>query len=260
LIVQALGGMISINGPEGGPGLRLGISLGDLAAGAFAAIAINAALYERRASGQGRQVDIAMLDVQTMLLENALVNQLALGVTAQPVGSRHPVIAPFDVFAAADGPIAIACANDHLFQLLCTAIGRPQLATAPEYATVFARYATQPALKAEIEAALAARTVAGWLEVLVAAGVPAAPVQTMADLVSDPQIAARGMIVEADDPEMGRLRMSGSPFKLSGYPERPTRPPAPNLDEARADILAELGWDPQDRRGRTKGPARPGAW
>ncbi|MFN0023688.1 MAG: CaiB/BaiF CoA transferase family protein [Parvularculaceae bacterium] len=244
LIVQALGGMISINGPEGGSGLRLGISLGDLAAGVFAALAISAALYERRQSGKGRFIDIAMLDVQTMLLESALVRQFATGEAQKPTGSRHPVITPFDVFKAKDGPIAIACANEQLFDLLCEAIDRPLFKSEARFEGVYARFANQTALKAEIETALQEKTVAEWVEKFRAVGVPAAPINTMAEVVDDPQLRARNMFVSVEDPEMGELHMAGSAFKISGYPERTTRPPAPNLDEARADVMAELGSPP----------------
>ena len=260
LIVQALGGMISINGPEGGPGVRLGISLGDLAAGAFAALAIAAALYERRASGQGRFIDIAMLDVQTMLLESAFVRQVATGETQGPTGSRHPVITPFDVFAAKDGPIAIGCANESLFAAFAAAIGRTDFLTDARYDTLFARFANHAALKVEIEKALSPRSVAEWTALLRAAGVPAAPIHTMADVVNDPQLKARGMFVDVDDPEMGRLTMTGSAFRISGYPERPTRPPAPNLDEARADILADLDLDAGESRPRRRDGEKPPVW
>ncbi|HXI86493.1 MAG TPA: CoA transferase [Parvularculaceae bacterium] len=260
LIIEALGGMISINGEEGSGGVRLGISLGDLAAGAFAALAVSSALYERRASGKGRYIDIAMLDVQTMLLESALVRQLASGDTQRPTGSRHPVITPFDVFCAKDGRIAIAAANDHLFNALCDAVGREAWKTDQRYDNMFVRYANHQALKADLEAALAARTVGEWVEVFRAAGVPAAPIHDMADVVKDPQLIARNMFVEVDDPEMGKLKMAGSAFKISGYEELATRPPAPNLDEARADILAELGRDHEERRERKRGPEKPPVW
>lgn len=260
LVVQALGGMISINGPEGGPGVRLGISLGDLAAGVFAATAITAALYERRASGQGRFIDIAMLDVQTMLLESALVRQFALGQTQQPTGSRHPVIAPFDVFATGDGPIAIACANDSLFAALAAAVGRPDLAESADYATLPARFFTHGALKVALESALGARSARDWVGILSAAGVPCAPIHTMADVVNEPQLKARGMFVTVEDPEMGPLTMAGSAFHISGYPRAATRPPAPNLDEARADVLAELGRAPEPSRPRTRRDPHAGLW
>lgn len=260
LIVQALGGMISINGPEGGPGVRLGISLGDLAAGAFAALAISSALYERRQSGKGRFIDIAMLDVQTMLLESALVRQLATGETQTPTGSRHPVITPFDVFAAKDGPVAIGCANDDLFNSLCNAIGRPAFRTDERYANLYARFAHHVELKKELEEALAAHSVAEWVDILRKAGVPVAPIHTMADVVNDPQLDARGMFVTVDDKEMGKLTMTGSAFKISGYDSSLTRPPAPNLDEARADVLSELGRPAEERRLRIKKPEQPQIW
>ncbi|MDZ7629425.1 MAG: CoA transferase [Parvularculaceae bacterium] len=260
LIVQALGGMISINGPEGGPGVRLGVSLGDLAAGAFAALAISSALYERRASGTGRFIDIAMLDVQTMLLESAFVRQVATGETQGPTGSRHAVITPFDVFAAKDGPIAIACANERLFASFAALIGRADFLADPRYDTLFARFANHAALKVEIEKSLAGQSVAAWTALFRAAGVPAAPIHTMADVVKDEQLKARGMFVDVDDPEMGVLTMTGSAFKISGFPQAATRPPAPNLDEARSDILAELDLDTEERRPRRREGEKPPVW
>lgn len=260
LVVQALGGMISINGPEGGPGVRLGISLADLGAGLFAALGVVSALYDRRASGVGRLVDIGMLDAQTMLLESALVRQFATGETQRPTGSRHPVITPFDTFQTEDAPIAIACANEHLFAALAGAIGRADLATNQNYNSLFARFANHVALKREIEAALAARPAAEWVTTLQAAGVPCAPVQDMAAVVRDPQLAARAMFVEVDDPEMGKLRMSGNAIKISGYVDSLTRPPAPNLDEARADVLADLGRDPETQRARRRDGPKDPAW
>jgi CoA:oxalate CoA-transferase len=242
LIVQALGGMISINGPEGGPGVRLGISLGDLAAGTFAATAINAALYERRASGKGRFIDIAMFDVQTMMLESALVRQFATGESQEPTGSRHPVITPFDVFQAADGPIAIACANDHLFGELCEALQHPDLAKDARFGDVLARFQNHVALKAELTRLLEAKSVGQWIAILKAKDVPCAPIHDMSDVVKDPQLIARNMFISVDDPQMGPLKMAGNAMKISGYPDDQTRPPAPNLDEGRSDILGELGY------------------
>ena len=260
LVVEAIGGMISINGPEGGPGMRLGISLGDMGAGLFAALAIASALYDRKTSGQGRLVDIAMLDCQTMLLEGALVRQFATGESQIPTGSRHPVITPFDVFATEDAPIAIAAANDKLFAELAIALGRGDLVADPNYSSAFARYANHVALKVEIEKALAAHTTAEWVTILQAAGVPCAPVQNMAQVVNDPQLIARNMFVEVNDKEMGTLKMSGNAMKISGFTDAPTRPPAPNLDEARAYVLEELGLDPEPSRQRVKGPPKDPVW
>ncbi len=260
LVVQALGGMISINGPEGGTPVRLGISLADLGAGLFAALGVVSALFDRKTSGQGRLVDIAMLDCQTLLLESALVRQFASGETQKPTGSRHPVITPFDVFQTADAPIAIACANDHLFATLAAAIDRPDLAADERFNSLFARYANHVALKGELEAALSHHSAEVWIESLQAAGVPCAPVQDMAAVVQDPQLIARNMFVEVDDPEMGKLKMSGNAMKISGFPDPLTRPPAPNLDEARADILTELGETPEETRARTRDGEKHPVW
>jgi CoA:oxalate CoA-transferase len=260
LIIQALGGMISINGPEGSDGVRLGISLGDLAAGAFAALSISSVLYERRRSGKGRHIDIAMLDVQTMLLESALVRQFATGETQKPTGSRHPVITPFDVFTARDGSIAIACANERLYQALCDVLGVAALKVDPRFANLYARFANEKALKVEIERALASRDVLDWIERMRAAGVPAAPIKTMDDVVKDPQLLARGMFVDVQDPEMGMLKMAGSAFNISGYARDSKRPPAPNLDEARPDILRAVGEPEGEKRPRVKGPPKTQVW
>jgi len=258
LVVQALGGMISINGPEGGPPVRLGISLADLGAGLFAALGVVSALFERKTSGVGRLVDISMLDCQTLLLESALVRQFASGDTQKPTGSRHPVITPFDVFQTQDAPIAIACANDRLFATLAQALGHPELAADERFASLFARFGYHVELKAALEKALAAKPAAAWIATLQAAGVPCAPVQDMAAVVNDPQLVARNMFVEVDDPEMGKLKMSGNAVKISGYPDPTTRPPAPNLDEARADVLTEIGATPESPRDRVReGPKNP---
>ncbi len=170
------------------------------------------------------------------------------------------MITPFDVFQAQDGPIAIACANEHLYQALCDALARPDLKTDARYDSLFARYVNQPALKIEIEAALRLRPVGEWVALLRQAGVPVAPIHNMAQVVVDPQLAARGMFVDVEDPEMGALKMSGSAFKISGYSGAATRPPAPNLDEARADVLAELGLPDEACRERVRGPERPLLW
>jgi crotonobetainyl-CoA:carnitine CoA-transferase CaiB-like acyl-CoA transferase len=164
------------------------------------------------------------------------------------------------VFAAKDGPIAIACANDRLFVALAETIGRPQFKDDPHYDNIFARFANHQALKAALEEALAAEPVAVWVERLRAAGVPAAPIHTMADVVNDPQLKARNMFVGVDDKEMGKLKMTGSAFKISGYPQSPTRPPAPNLDEARGDLLAELELSPEEQRARIRGKEKPQLW
>lgn len=260
LVAQALSGMMSINGPEGGEPTRLGVSMGDLGAGMFAAIGIIAALYGKQQFQRGARVDVAMLDSLVMLLEQALVRGLATGEKQRATGSRHSVITPFDAFRCADRWIVIGCANEKLFAALARTLGRPDWTTDPRFDSMLARAAHHVALKAEMEAALGQAPAAQWLAALEAAGVPAAPIHYIEDVINDPQIAARNMIVGIDDPEMGSLRVSGSPIKISGYADPPTRPPAPNYDEARAELLASLGLDADGRATETAGASRPEVW
>lgn len=246
LVVQALSGLMSVNGAEGGPPTRLGVSIGDLGAGLFATIGICAALTERARSGQGRHVDIGMLDCTVALLENGLVRHLATGEIPEPLGSRHPSITPFDAFKAKDDWLVIGAANETLFRTLCTALGKPGLCGDARFATMQARLDNHLALKTEIEDALSTASAQEWVARLVAAGIPAAPINNMPKAATNPQIAARNMIVTLNDPEMGELKVCGNPIKVSGYPDSAERPPAPNLDEHRPDILRALGEEAEE--------------
>jgi CoA:oxalate CoA-transferase len=235
VIVQAMGGIMSLTGSPGGAPVRVGTSIGDIAAGLFTAIGIGAALHQRAASGAGMQVDVAMLDAQVAILENAIARYQATGEVPGPLGSRHPSIAPFAAFAAADGAVVIAAGTDALFVALCRELGRPELAAAERFATNDARVRHVDALQAELEAALAARPVAEWLARLEAAGIPCGPIQDVAQVLADPQIAARNMLIRAGD-----AAMAGNPIKLSGTLDPAERPPAPTLDQHRTRILADL--------------------
>ena len=236
VIAQAMGGIMSLTGQPGTPPTRVGTSIGDIAAGLFAAIGIAAALAERARTGRGALVDVAMLDAQVAILENAVARFLATGDVPGPLGSRHPSIAPFAAFAAADGHLVIAAGNDALFRRLCEVLGRPTLAGDPRFAGNEARVRHADALAAELEAALAAAPVAHWLARLESAGIPCGPIQDVAQVLADPQVRMRNMVIRAGDTEM-----AGNPIKLSTHPDPAERPPAPALDEHRAAILRELG-------------------
>ncbi|MEB2346383.1 MAG: CoA transferase [Deltaproteobacteria bacterium] len=240
LVAQALGGILSITGPIGGPPVRVGTSIGDLAAGLFAALGVAAALAERAASGRGRRVDVAMLDCQVALLENALARFAATGRVPAPLGTRHPSIAPFEAYPTADGPLVIACGTDALFRVLAAAIGRPALADDPRFATAPARSTHADALRDALAEALAARPRAAWVALLEPLGVPCAPIQDVAEVAATPQVRARRMIVEVEQPGLGPFPVPGNPIKLDGAPDPPTRPAAPALDGDRARILAWL--------------------
>src|SRR5262245_12115219 len=192
MVVQAMGGILSLTGHPGGPPARVGVSIGDITAGLFLAVGIAATLLRRGATGPGTKIDVAMLDCQLAILENALTTHLVTGAVPQRLGTRHPNIAPFQAFTAGDGqPVVLCAGHDGHFVSLCTAIGRPGLVEDARFATPDVRRQNVDALEAEITAALGSRPAAEWIEVFERAGIPCAPVNTVADSVRHPQVAAR---------------------------------------------------------------------
>ena len=240
LVVQGMGGIMSLTGHPGGPPTRVGTSTGDITAGLFTAVGIQAALLERERSGQGRHVDVAMLDCQVATLENAIARHQAAGEAPGPLGSRHPSIAPFEAFATRDDHVIIAAGNDALFEELCRSIGRPELARDARFRGNEDRTRNVEALKTLLEEALAARSAGEWLALLEQAGIPCGPLNDVAAVVADPQVLARNMVVTVEDAVAGLLLLAGNPVKLSGVADPTAREPAPELDEHRARILAEF--------------------
>jgi CoA:oxalate CoA-transferase len=241
MVVQAMGGVMSLTGHPDSPPTRVGTSTGDLSAGLFAVIGILTALYDRKNTGLGQKVDIAMLDSQVALLENAISRYVATGDVPGRLGSRHPSIAPFAAFATKDGHIAIAAGNDDLFARVARVTGREDLVTDARFTTNPKRVHNVDELAAELEVALSAKTSKEWLALLDQAGVPCGPLNTVADVMTDPQVLHRNMIIETEDADLGPIRMQGNPVKLSRHPDPKTRAHAPDLDEHRATILKELG-------------------
>jgi CoA:oxalate CoA-transferase len=240
MVVQAMGGIMSLTGHPGSPPTRVGSSMGDLTAGLFATIGISSALYERKSTGKGMKVDISLLDCQVAILENAIARYVATNEVPGPLGSRHPSIAPFAAFATKDGHIVIAAGTDALFARIAKVLQRPELASDPRFLTNPARVAHWEPLQHELEVALNAHTTKEWLGAFEAEGVPCAPINTVADVMADPQVAARNMIVTADDPDLGPLKMQGNPIKLSAFEDPATRRSAPDLDQDREAILKLL--------------------
>ena len=241
MVVQGLGGIMSITGHPGQPPVRIGMSIGDIGAGLYTAIAVNAALLHRERTGEATKVDIGMFDCQLALLENAVMRYTVSGQVPGPLGARHPSITPFEAFATADGAMIVAAGNDGLYQKLCDALGRADLAAAPEYKTNDLRNQNQAKLKAEIEGELKQQPTSAWIERFERAGIPCGPINNVAQALAHPQVVARNMLITVEDPVAGTLKLAGNPLKLSAFPDPPTRPPAPALDADRAKLLKELG-------------------
>ncbi len=240
MVVQGMGGLMSVTGKPGGEPTRVGTSIGDITAGLFTAVGINGALYHRERTGEGLFIDVGMLDCQIAILENAIARYVSSGEIPKPLGARHPSIVPFEAFHTGDGLIIIAAGNDKLFRVLGEALGAPGLADDPRYVTNGERAKNVDALCDDIERLLAAHGTEHWIGVLEAAGVPCGPINNVAQALADPQIQARNMVVTAPHPAGGDLRMAGNPIKLSGFDDPATRGAIPELDRDREQILAEL--------------------
>ncbi len=241
MIVQAMGGIMSVTGWPGGAPTRVGTSIGDITAGLFTVTGILAALHHRHRTGAGLFVDVAMLDGQIAILENAVARFAVSGIAPGPLGARHPSITPFAAYACADGHIVIAAGNNALFRALGIALDLPNLPDDARFATNASRTDHAVALGAIIEARLAAADAAHWLGAIEAAGVPCGPLHDVAQALAHRQVIARNMAIQTGFPDGTPLLAAGNPVKLSGYADPAVRAKAPALDEHRAMILADLG-------------------
>ena len=240
MVVQGLGGIMSVTGHEGAPVARIGVSIGDLGAGLYAAIGVQSALFHRERTGEATFVDIGMLDCQLSLMENPAARYLATGKVPGPMGGRHASITPFGIFPTSDQQIIIAAGNDGLFRKLCAVLEAPALAEDKRYLTNGSRTEHVLALEGEIADILRKDTAANWLAKLDAAGIPAGPINDVKGALEHPQTAARHMVVETSTPGGTKLKVIGNPIKISGFSDPPTRAAAPALGQHRDAIVAEL--------------------
>jgi len=246
MVMQGMTGMMSITGEADGEPCRTGISIADVGTGIFTAAAINAALLHRERSGESTRVDMAMFDCMLSILETPITRYQMTGEIATRMGSLHPAIMPFEAFATRDGHITLACGNDKIYRQFCAAIGRDDLAEHPDYATNVKRVENRPALRAEIGRELAKSTSAQWAARLEPLGIPVGPINNVAQAIQHPQVAARNMLVETLDPVLGPLKIVGNPFKISTFPDLPTRKLAPELDEDRQRLIEEFHISPEE--------------
>lgn len=246
VIVQGMGGVMSITGEPGGPPIRPGVSYGDIVAGMFATIGILTALNERAVSGEGQFVDISMLDCQIAALENAFSRYFAGGDVPKPIGTRHPVTAPFQAFRAKDGWFTVAVLGGRVdkWPLFCSAIDRVDLIDNPNYATGWLRVQNYAALEPILSKILGQRTVGEWVETFRDLDIPSGPVNGIEEAAADPQVAAREMFVDVTAPGGTGVRLVNTPIKLSRTPGRVDQV-SPELGEQTEEVLGEwLGLTP----------------
>ena len=217
IIVQAMGGMLSITGEPGRPPVRPGSSLGDITAGLFTAIGVLAALHERDRSGVGQMIDVAMLDCQLAVMENAFARYFATGEVPGPIGTRHPVTTPFQVYETSDGYVTLAFVGGAKDQwpMFCALLDRVDLIDDERFTTSWSRTLNYDELNPMIEEGMRKKPTARWLEELTEAGIPCGPVNNIADVASDEHIAARGMIIDVPHPQSGTVKMVNNPIRFS---------------------------------------------
>lgn len=238
-VVQAIGGLMSITGAKDGEPTRVGTSIGDIVAGLYAAIGALAALNTRNETGKGQKVDVAMLDSQVAILENAIARYVVTGEAPAPGGNRHPSIVPFEDFETLNGKIMIAAGNDALWASFCKVIGREELIADEKFKTNALRNENYKELRPEIAKVIEKKTTEEWQELLDKAGIPNGPINTIDKVIEHPQVLARDMIIEIDHPVSGKLKVPGIPIKLSETPGEIKRT-SPLLGEHRNEILKEL--------------------
>jgi len=240
MVVQARGGVMSITGEEGGPPVRVGASIGDIVAGMYLTQGVLAALYDREKTGLGAKIDVAMLDSQLAIQEHSIALTTATGKAPGRTGARHPTITPFSTYRASDGFFVIAAGNDAIFAQVCAVLGLP-LATDPRFATNAARCDHHALLKRLFEAVTLGETVEHWITTLEAANLPTARVQDMAQVLTDPQLLARHMVLPITaQPGGPAFTAPGNPIKMSTLPEITARAPAPRLNGDRQAVLEWL--------------------
>ena len=240
MVVQGMGGLMSVTGQPNTEPTRVGTSIGDITAGLFTAIGINAALYDRQKTGKGTFIDVSMLDCQIAILENAIARYLAKNEIPEPMGSRHPSITPFEAFKTKDSYIIIAAGNDKLFKNLCNVLQIQEISTDERFSTNSLRSENVDQLKKIIEEKLSLKTTDEWIKEMEQLKIPCGPIFNIKQAVENPQIQERNMIISSFHKKIGEFKSAGNPIKLSTYKDEKTRGDIPDLDEHREKIIKEF--------------------
>jgi formyl-CoA transferase len=242
-IIQAQGGVMSITGPEQGEPYKVGVAIADITAGLFACNAILAGLFEHQRSGRGQRIDISLLDSQIAWLANVASNFLISGDKPMRYGNAHPNIVPYQTFKAKDGYFALAIGNDNQWRLFCEKAGMKEWADDIRFRANADRVKNRSKLIPLLDDLFNQYEIAYWLPILETIGVPCGPINTIDQLISDPQVRDREMVIDVEHPSAGTIRMVASPLKIPSAPVAVRLPP-PTLGEHTEQILHELlGYD-----------------
>ena len=240
MVVQGMGGLMSVTGQPNSEPTRVGTSIGDITAALFTSIGINSALYNREKTGKGMFIDVSMLDCQIAILENAIARYLSKKEIPQPMGSRHPSIAPFEAFKTKDSYIIIAAGNDKLFEKLCHSLNMKEEVKNEKFKTNALRCQNMDDLKSKMEDKLKFYTTKEWTKKLEKDRIPCGPIFNIKDAVENPQIKARNMIVDTYHEAVGNFKTAGNPIKMSSYEDSLKRGNVPDLDGDREKIIKEF--------------------
>ncbi len=240
VIVQALGGIMSLTGYEGHAPVRVGSSIGDITAGLFTVIGVQAALFNRTISKKGAHIDISMLDCQVAILENAVSRFYSEKKVPKKIGSRHPSICPFEAYKCKDDYIVIAAGNDALFKQLCDCLDIKLVLENKNFNKNDKRLKNADKLKVIIEKVLKKNNSSYWIKKLEDFGVPVGKVNNIKEAISMEQIQSRNMIVKVKNKNITELEVSGNPIKVSGFIDAKYKNKAPELDGDRNNILKEF--------------------
>jgi crotonobetainyl-CoA:carnitine CoA-transferase CaiB-like acyl-CoA transferase len=246
LALQAMGGAMSVTGEDGGPPVRMGLPMGDLAGGMFGAFSVAGALFRRERTGRGAHVDLSLLDCQVSLLTYMAQYFWTDGRVPRPLGSGHASVVPYGALTTRDGHLIVAIFAEKFWAGFCEAVERAGWASDARFATNRDRVAHRAELMALVEARFRELTTEEWLRRLHTAGVPAAPILAVDRVLDDPQVRHRRMVVELEHPRHGTLPTLGTPIKVDGAMDAPPAPPA-RLGEHTEAVLRDLLKYPAER-------------